>query len=398
MGFAFVVPRFGEGIVGGAERLVGELARALRARGDRIEIWTTCAVDNRTWENTLPEGESVEGGVVVRRFKVDARDLDLWVRHQISISEGMRLSVEQQLDWMAEGVNSSALYQYIRDRESDFDAIFFAPYLFGTTFFGALSCPQKALLIPCLHDECYAYLEIMRGLFRGVRGALFNSAPERELAQELYGAILGGEVGMGFESDTDEAKKPYFKDDFPYLLYLGRKETGKGVHTLIDHFLAAQAARPSLSSLRLVICGGGSFSDLNRGEALANPAIVDLEHINEEEKQRLISQALILVQPSVNESFSIVIMESWLRRVPVLVNSYGAVTRDHVQRSGGGLYYSTADELGGVLEELLGNPALRAQMAEAGFRYVKERYCWTAVLARFDRALLSIGIESSYEG
>jgi len=52
--YAFVVPRFGEGIAGGAETLVGALARHLAQRGDRVEVFTTCARDNRTWENEFP--------------------------------------------------------------------------------------------------------------------------------------------------------------------------------------------------------------------------------------------------------------------------------------------------------------------------------------------------------
>ena len=38
--YAFVPPRFGRSIAGGAETLIGELARKLSARGDRIEILT----------------------------------------------------------------------------------------------------------------------------------------------------------------------------------------------------------------------------------------------------------------------------------------------------------------------------------------------------------------------
>ena len=105
--YAFVPPRFGENIGGGAETLVASLASRLAARGDDIEVFTTCACDNRTWENIFPEGESFECGVKVRRFKVDERNLDIWIPLQIRISEGLRLSIDEQLEWMAHSVNSS---------------------------------------------------------------------------------------------------------------------------------------------------------------------------------------------------------------------------------------------------------------------------------------------------
>jgi hypothetical protein len=36
-------------------------------------VLTTCATDGFTWANTRPAGESLEGGVRVRRFAVVAR-------------------------------------------------------------------------------------------------------------------------------------------------------------------------------------------------------------------------------------------------------------------------------------------------------------------------------------
>jgi len=47
--FCFVVPRFFEGIAGGAETLMGALALKLHERGDYVELLATCARDNRTW-------------------------------------------------------------------------------------------------------------------------------------------------------------------------------------------------------------------------------------------------------------------------------------------------------------------------------------------------------------
>ena len=49
--------------------------------------------------------------------------------------------------------------------------------------------------------------------------------------------------------------------------------------------------------------------------------------------------ASLLCQPSHNESFSLVIMESWLCGRPVLVSSQCAVTKDFAKRSNGGLYF-----------------------------------------------------------
>lgn len=391
--YAFVVPRFGEQIAGGAETLVAHLARRLAARGDHIEIFTTCALDNRTWSNEFPAGTVSLFGMQVWRFPVDARDLEAWVPRQIKIAEGMQLGVEEELTWMEQGVSSKALYAHIREVAHSFDQLFFAPYLFGTTFWGSLVCPEKSCLIPCLHDESYAYAEVIQSMFRQVQKCLFNAAPEQELASSIYGNLAGGEVGMGFEPLSEsfiEQLSPYFSDPFPYVLYVGRKETGKNLQILIDYFLLYRERFPQ-SELRLVIVGGGDLRDAERPLALQHPYIVDLEQLSESDKQRVIKHATVLCQPSTNESFSIVLMEAWQLGVPVLVHSACAVTRHHVITSGGGLYFSSSDDFISVVECLHGDPGLRQQLASAGKSYVASYYSWEAVLERFDRVVDSFG-------
>lgn len=388
--YAFVVPRFGEGIAGGAETLVGNLARHLALRGDHVEVFTTCARDNRSWANEFPPGDATEFGIPVKRFPVDERDLNEWVPRQIKISEGMTLPVPEQLLWLQHGVNSVALYAHIAAEGASFDALFFAPYLFATTFWGALIHPERSYLIPCLHDESYAYLEVIQSLFRQVRGAVFNAEPERELAVSLYGSVRGGSVGMGFRpfpAEYIESLSPFFKESFPYIVYFGRKEMGKNVPQLIDFFIAGKNSGCIDPALKLVVAGAGSFSDLHRPDALLREDIIDLVHVSEVDKQRILRHSIALCQPSWNESFSIVIMEAWLLGVPVVVHARCAVTKHHVVQSGGGLYFATADDFGGVVGELGKNPATRLQLALAGQRYVRTVYSWEAVLDRFDRVM-----------
>src|SRR4029453_7109428 len=70
----FVVPRYGDDIVGGAETLVRGLAEHLAAAGSKVEVLTTCAPDHLTWKNAVRPGVSLVRGVVVRRFPLRPRD------------------------------------------------------------------------------------------------------------------------------------------------------------------------------------------------------------------------------------------------------------------------------------------------------------------------------------
>ncbi|MFN8389154.1 MAG: glycosyltransferase family 4 protein [Bdellovibrionota bacterium] len=404
LSIAAVLPRYGASLGGGAETLVRELMLALNDRDrnsgilpiEKLEIWTTCAKDHRTWENAHPPGETLEDGFRVLRFPVDERNLDTFIRAELSMAGGRPLSVDEQLDWLGAGVNSRALYSHISAEQDRFDAILFAPYLFSTTFWGSLLVPDKALVVPCLHNEAYAYQAVFRHLFRRVRGLLYNAEPEMRLACELYGSAAaekGTVVGMGFSEASAEGpakvehrdRSPLAERKGPFLLYSGRKEQGKNLDQLIEWY---SALRSELPQLELVIIGSGEISFLEE----LPPGVFDLGFVSENEKLDLMQDCIALCQPSTNESFSIVIMEAWLREVPVIVHSDCAVTRDHVVKSGGGLHAGSAAELAAVVRMLLAQPELRAQLAVAGRNYVRETYNWPAVLTRFKDALIKCGL------
>lgn len=391
MRLGFVIPRYKNGIIGGAETLVSQLAEKLAARGDEVSIITTTALDHRTWEDYFPEGKSVENGMSIFRFKVEKRNLEAWVPLQIRLAHGEKLSLEEELIWMSESVNSRKLYQFLEDEVSNFDAFIFAPYLFGVTFFGSVAVKEKAILLPCLHDETYAYTNVVASMFRQVRGVLYNASPERELAQRLYGRrFLGGVVGLGFNESPFEILPHYFQEKFPYIVYVGRKETGKNAHLLLDYFAKIKECSKKLFDLKLVIVGGGSFSDLERPWAATREDVIDLPPVTEEEKSQILQHAMCLAQPSRNESFSIVLMESWLQKTPCLVHARCEVTKDHVVKSGGGLFFDSPDELRVIIEMLHQESDLRNTLGEAGYQYVKKVFCWDAVLDRFDNAIHSI--------
>ncbi len=69
MKVAVVTVRFGQEVVGGAEKLAWEVSQRLAAEFE-IEILTSCAKDYRTWRNHYPEGTSRVDNLLIRRFPV----------------------------------------------------------------------------------------------------------------------------------------------------------------------------------------------------------------------------------------------------------------------------------------------------------------------------------------
>jgi glycosyltransferase involved in cell wall biosynthesis len=254
--------------------------------------------------------------------------------------------------------------------------------MFGTTYYGCRVCPDKSVLIPCLHDESYAYMSRFKELFPKLRGMIFHSQPEYELADSIYDlskmgtSVLGEGIDTGITGDAERFRKKYGINE-EFILYAGRKDVGKNVNTLIDYFSLYNAHNPG--RLKLILIGGGEI-----GVPLqAKNDIIDLGFLPVQDKYDAYAAALLLCQPSLNESFSIVIMESWLCGRPVLVHDKCAVTKDFAIRSDGGLYFSDYWEFTGCLEYLLSNPDTADKMGSFGREFVLENFNWDVVASKY---------------
>lgn len=384
---AFVSPRFSEGpTLGGAETLLRKLAERLVARGWQVDFLTTCARNHFTWENEIEPGEKVISGITVRYFPVDCgRDLETFIAVQNRISRSVEVTRDEELAWHRNNVNSQSLYDYLRENGTRYDKIVMGPYLFALVYFASQIHPEKTLLVPCLHDECFAYLKTIREMFLGVSGWLFNAEPERDLASRLYGLdpSRAAVVGMGIDGFPSNAEGFRQKHGLkaPYILYSGRREPMKGTPLLLD-YLEMFRERTG-KDIKLVLTGSGPYDP----PARLAPHILDLGFVTEQEKHDAMAGAVAFCHPSVNESFSIVILESWLAGTPVLVHAAGDVMPYHCRKSNGGLWFRNYPEFEEELSLLLEKPGLREAMGASGKRYVETEYAWSNVDARLLNAL-----------
>ena len=389
---AFVCPRLADGtLVGGAETLMRNLADRAADAGRQVTFLTTCAVNHYSWKNELPAGAHSAGGLNVRRFPVDTdRDIEAFLDVQNRISAGARVSPEDEQLWLRNNVNSRALCEHLEAEGGQYDVIVAGPYLFGLIYCAARIHPSRTLLVPCLHDEPFAKLAAFADMFRGVRGCMFNTVPERDLARRLYGLDAGGAdqrvdavVGMGL--DAFEADPGAFAARHglaaPYLLYSGRREPLKGTPLLVDYFSTFRARTGR--DVKLVFTGSGEYPTPPGVEA----HILDAGYVSEPEKHEAMAGALAFCHPSVNESLGIVLLESWLAGTPGLVHARGEVLRYQCRQSGGGLWFRTYPEFEESVILLMDQPALRADMGRAGRDYVLREYAWTSVEARLLAAL-----------
>ena len=382
---AFVPLRYGPEIVGGSEALTREIAIGLAQRGWRVEVLTTRAIDHETMADALPEGESLEDGVTVRRFSTEHHRSRPGLKAQHTITSGVIPPVDDQWSWVSWRFTVPDLFHHLLRHGDSFDAVVFSPYIFWNTTacFGAAE--GNAVVMPCLHDETYARLDVMRPVLADPVSVWFLSEPEHELAHRL-GPVAerhtvtgaGVHVPESYDPDGFRARHSILR---PFILYAGRRERDKGWGWLLDTFEAA--VRNGLEDVDLVTFGAGRVEP---PESIAG-RVIDLGFVDERDKNDAFAAALAYVQPSRMESFSRTVMEAWLAGTPVLAIDGGAVVDWHIERSGGGVLFSDGAGLARHVAGLMADPALGAALGAAGREYVRREYDWPIVLDRIEADL-----------
>jgi glycosyltransferase involved in cell wall biosynthesis len=378
----FVIPWYGDDIGGGAESECRDVVKLLYTEGYDVEVLTTCVRDFRSdWgTNYHPAGVSVEGGIRVRRFPVSARDGQIFDELNRRLLQGELISAEEEEIFFNEMINSPALYDYIKQQCKQY-LYFFIPYMFGTTCRGSMICPERSVLIPCLHDESYAYLGPIREMFRGVQDIAFLSPEEEALARRLYGLptdvgkLIGGPVDCSWSPNPSRFRDKYELSRF--LLYAGRTDVGKNADLLVTYF--QKYVTEHSTDLKLIFIGGGgpiipaSLSDRVRL----------LGYLEPQDKYDCFGASLALCVPSIMESFSIVMMESWLAGRPVIVNANCAVTTDLCRRSNGGLYFDGYEEFREIVNYLSDSPSTALVLGQQGGAYVRANYSSETIAERY---------------
>lgn len=178
MKIAFVVPWYGE-IPDCAENECKNTAENLSRNGTEVEILTTCVKEfNSDWSsNYYEEGVSQLNNIITRRFKVRQRNTGFFDRVNLKLMHNQKISAKEEQICIEEMINSNDLYRYLQTHGSHYDL--FIPYMFGTAYYGSQIHPKKLFLIPCLHDECYAYMDIYKNMFQNVAGLIFHAEPKQ---------------------------------------------------------------------------------------------------------------------------------------------------------------------------------------------------------------------------
>jgi glycosyltransferase involved in cell wall biosynthesis len=377
---AFVVQRYGPDVTGGSEALARAVAERLSPFHE-VTVFTTCARDYVTWRNELPEGETEESGVRVRRFAAEEeRDLAAFN----AFAEPLYLrnrTREEEIEFLRrQGPVVPSLVEALREEKGRYAAVVFFTYLYYPTYWGLQAAPERSVLVPTTHDEPPLAFSVYREVFARARAFAFLTPAEEELVRSRFGtgdrpaAIAGMGVEPAPPGDVAGFRARHGVGG-PYALYAGRIDAGKGCAAMLAHHERYRREKEDAAELLLV----GRL-------AMPEPrqdGVRCLGFLSEEDKSTAMAGACAVVCPSPYESLSIVLLEGLALGTPGLVNAGSAVLKEHCLRSNAGLFYSDGEEYAEALDLLVRQETLRRTLGAQGRRYVDAEYRWSVVLERW---------------
>ncbi len=413
MNVAFIVPRYGAEILDGPEhhcRLIAERLSAVH----QVEVLTTCASDDATWDNAYPEGADRIRGVTVRRFaNAESRDAAAFEACSERVFGAPHSALDEELWLRRRGPWCPALVEYLEQKHRTYDTLIFFSGLHAPTVHGLRVDPKRSILVPSLRDEPALGLELCKDLFTLPAGIAYTTTVERGLVRSRFAVRAQVEevVGCGVDlphdldplrpetaDDGDEDDEPadgngwnvptrgaLFKRRHrlfrPFALCTGRVRPGTGCEELIEYFgrYAAQQGNAELALMGVKLM-----------EIPDEPFIRFAGTLAEDNRLEAFGAATVVLAPAPRDSLALHVLESFAAGTPVLASARSDVLTDHCQRSNAGLYYADGDEFVECLQLLVGNTELREKLGRNGRRYVAEQYSWQAVLDKFDQLIAAV--------
>ena len=374
-----VVQRYGDIAGGGAEPHARTVVQRLRPHMS-VEVATTTARDYWTWANEFTAGLTVVDGVPVHRFAVErgrARDFRLHERRAFATTHTL---ADERAFVEAQGPVAPDLLEHVHRRGREVDHVLFFTYIYYPTVFGLPLAPERAVLVPTAHDEPAIRLAIYKPVFCAPRAIAFNTEEERAMVHRLFAnervpnEVVGVGVDVPADAPADRFRQRYAIEG-PYFLYVGRIVESKQCGQLFDAWARWQDAH--VTKATLVLMGHREMPVPER------PDIRLLGHTSDEDKFDALAGCVALVQPSLLESLSIIVLEAWASGRPVICDARSPVVWGMTYRAGAGLAYRSAAEFSEIAEMFIARPLLASRLGASGQSFVARTYTWPRVVEAY---------------
>ena len=187
--------------------------------------------------------------------------------------------------------------------------------------------------------------------------------------------------------DFDYCISKVLKLQHSNILFIGSLSAHKRVELLINSFSSLLSSNPGLQrTLSLTIAGQKTLFYPKIKQIYDSLPLVIKTKINfvfnfpQSKLVKLIDNCDFLVLPSIQESFGLVLIESWARGKPVIVSNIPSLS-ELVTKTNGGLIFKTDNsiDLAQKIQKLIESPSLCFQFGQNGLKYVRNNYIWEKV-------------------
>jgi glycosyltransferase involved in cell wall biosynthesis len=389
--------------VGGAQQLVQRIAEGLVQRhGHQVTVVTTDALYAPAGKNPgkIPSSREVIKGVEVLRLPVSRRTHDLLRalrRLGARFGRPIRPSVTAYGPWgvkLAFGARKAA-------RNSDVVVGVSAPFttLPAAEVFTRSRNTAAFVALPILHlGDWVPSGSLLKSILRADRCIALTTAEETWLLANGLEPSKGTVIPPGCNAgDTTLARGAAQRKlgliERPTVVFIGRLAAHKGIDTLLAACPSLLSAHPDLS----IVLAGSRTGWSGLGAALdAMPAdsaerVVVLEDFAESDRDLILGAADIVVVPSREEAFGMVILEAWAAQRPVVASDIAAV-RSVIRDGVDGLLVPVAqpEALATAVTSLLASPETAQRLGLAGQQRIAAEFSWEAVVDRWNEELVSV--------
>lgn len=365
-------------VYGGLGRHVGALATAQARAGHEVVVITQTEGD--------PIDEVVAGVRVIRRRRPDPT---------IPFSEGTLLqwvaglegALSRAADELAEHWHADVIHGHdwmVTNAVTDAQAVFAAPIV--ATFHATEAGRHQGWLPGDLSQAVHSVEWQLAHRASTIIACSHHMQWEISRLFDVAGshiAVIPNGIDMREWTTTvpdRRGARDRYAPGVPLIVFAGRLEWEKGVHTLLDAMVELLHDVPDA---RLVIAGkGGKAEDLaaHAARLKVGDAITFTGWLPEADLHALVAAADLAVVPSLYEPFGLVALEAAALGTPVIVARTGGLA----EIAAGGRVAATfppgdATALAGVMLAALGDPVAMSQMAAAALAELNTTYNWDRI-------------------
>lgn len=187
---------------------------------------------------------------------------------------------------------------------------------------------------------------------------------ETNYFHQNFGIPISKMINVGNGIDKDYLTSAPSHQRSSYLIFVGSLAAHKGIDTLLK------------LKQKIYLCGRHTLYSKN----IKFPKnIIVKNNLSDIQIKKLILQSSILILPSAQESFGLVLLEAWACHKPVITSDIPQLS-ELVKKSGGGLTFKLNDsvDLNNKINLILNSKNLSSKLSKNGFRFASS-HTWDKI-------------------